>query len=73
MALDVLGLGSLFPSHNVENNLFALVQRLETSPRNRRMMHKDIRAALLHDEAEPVPVIKPFYFATGHSMPLPSV
>ena len=33
LALDVLGLGSLFACHNVEDDLLALVQRLETSPR----------------------------------------
>ena len=73
LALDVLGLGSLFTRHNVEDDLLALIQRLEPSPHNRRMMHEDIRPALLHDEAEPMSVIEPLYFATGHSFPLPSV
>jgi hypothetical protein len=73
LALDVLGFGSFFTGHNVENNSFAFIQRLKTSPRNRRMMHEHVRPTFLHDEAETMFVIEPFYFATGHSIPLPSV
>ena len=73
LALDVLGLGSFLTGHNVENDSFALIKRLETSPRNRRMMHEHVRPTFLNDEAEPMLVIEPFYFATGHSIPLPSV
>ena len=36
-------------------------------------MDEDIRAAFLNDEAKPMLVIEPFYFATGHSFPLPKV
>ena len=73
LALDVLGLGSFFTGHNVEDNSFAFIKRLETSPRNRRMMHEHVWPTFLHDEAEPMFVIEPFYFAAGHSIPLPSV
>lgn len=73
LALDVLGLGSLFTRHNVENDSFAFNKRLETSPRNRRMMHEHVRSTFLHDEAEPMFVIEPFYFATGHSTTLPGI
>ena len=66
LPLDVLGLGSLFTRHNVKNDILTLIQCLETSPHNRRMVHKDIRPSLLHYEAEPVLVIEPLYFATGH-------
>ena len=61
LALDVLGLGSFFTGHNVENDSFAFTQRLETSPRNRRMMHEHVRPTFLHDEAKPMLVIEPFY------------
>ena len=34
-------------------------------------MHEHIRTGILNDEPKPMPVIEPFYFATGHSIPLP--
>ena len=36
-------------------------------------MDEDIRAGVLNDEPKPMPVIEPFYLATGHSFPLPKV
>jgi len=61
LALDVLGLGSFVTGHNVENNSFAFIKRLETNPRNRRMMHEHVRPTFLNDETEPVLVIEPFH------------
>ena len=70
-ALDVLGFRTLLAGNDLEADLLALSQRLETNPDNRRVVDEDIRAAILKDKAEPMPVIEPFYFATGHSLPLP--
>ncbi len=71
--LNILGLGSFLAGYDVEDNLLAFLQRLETSPENRRVMDEHIRTTLLDDEAESMPVIEPFYFTTGHSIPLPRV
>ena len=71
VALDVLSFGSFRARHNIEHDSLTFVQRLKTSPCNRRMMHKHIRPPFLHDEAEPMLVIEPFYFATGHNNTLP--
>jgi hypothetical protein len=71
--LDVLGFGTFFAYHDVEANLFALIQRLESNPDNCRVMYEDIWTGILNDETKPMPVIEPFYSATGHSFPLPKV
>jgi hypothetical protein len=72
-AMDVLGLGALFACDYVEANLLAFVECLETHPDDCRMVDEDIWAAFLKDKAKPMPVIEPFYLATGHSLPLPKV
>jgi hypothetical protein len=69
-ALNVLGLGTFGAGHNFETDHFALIQGLKPIPDNRRVMHEDIRAGFLDDEAKPMLVIEPFYFATGHNFPL---
>ena len=71
--LDVCGFGTLFACDDVEADLLALVQRLETIPDNRRVMDEDIGAAILNDKAKPMLVIEPFYLATGHSFALPKI
>ncbi len=73
LALDVLGLEALLTGDNVEDNLFALVQGFVTSSEDGGVMYEDVLAAVLNDEAEPVLVIEPLNFATGHSFALPSV
>jgi hypothetical protein len=72
MALHVLGFGSFFTRHNVENDSLTFIQRLETSPCNRRMMYEHVWPTFLHDEAESMLIIEPLYFTTRHSIPLPS-
>ena len=72
-ALDLLGFRSLFAGNNFEIDLLALIQRLEPNADNRRVMDEDIRAPILYDKTKPMPVIEPFYLATGHSSPLPKV
>jgi hypothetical protein len=71
--LNVLSLETFGAGHDLKTDHLALIQGLKPFPDNRRVMHKDIRAGFLNDEAKPVPVIEPFYFAAGHSFPLPNV
>ena len=66
-AFDVFGLQTLFARNNVEVDVVAFVQSPEPFALDRTVMDEDVLSGFLGDEAKPVFVIKPLYFATGHN------
>lgn len=69
-SLDVLGFESFITGDDFEANFFPFIQCLEALSGNLRMMHKDILAGILGNEAKPFFVIEPFYLTTGHNFSL---
>jgi hypothetical protein len=66
-ALDFFGFRAFFASHNVEDNLVALVQRFESLPEYSGVMNKYILARFLGDETQALFVVPPFNFAFSHN------
>jgi hypothetical protein len=66
-AFDVFGLQTLFARNNIEVDVIAFVQGSEAIALDRAVMDEDVLTGFLGDEAKPVFVIKPLYFATGHN------
>src|ERR1041384_6179559 len=65
-ALHVLSFWTFFPRHNLEDDFFTFVQRLEAFPHDRRVVDKDILPAVLGNEAKPLFIVPPFDFAFSH-------
>jgi hypothetical protein len=72
-AFDVFGLQTLFARNNVEVDIVAFVQGPEPFSLDRAVMDEDVLTGFLGDEAKPVFVIKPLYFATGHNALSPEI
>jgi len=66
-AFDVFSLQTLFARNNIEVDVVAFVQGPEAFALDRAVMDEDVLTGFLGDEAKPVFVIKPLYFATGHN------
>ena len=66
-AFDVFGLQTLFARNNVEVDVVAFVQSSEAFSLDRAIVDEDVLTGFLGDEAKPVFVVKPLYFATGHN------
>jgi hypothetical protein len=66
-ALDVFSYQTFFAGDDLEGNFVAFVQGFESLTRYGRMMHEDILARTLGDEAEAFFVIEPFDFAASHN------
>jgi len=67
-ALDVLGLQAFGAFDNFKVNDFPFVQGFEALTLNRGVMHENILAGILGDEAKPFFIIEPLDFTTGHNL-----
>jgi len=65
-ALDIMGFQPFFAGDDLEGNLVAFIQGFESLTRDGRVVHEDILAGILGDEAEPFFVVEPLDFAAGH-------
>src|SRR5207244_8851917 len=67
-ALDVLGLQAFGAFDNFEVHNFPFVQGFEPLSLNGGVMHEDILAGILGDEAKPFLIVEPLDFTTGHNL-----
>jgi hypothetical protein len=72
-AFDVFGLQTLFARNNIEVDIVALVQSPKPIALDCAVMDEYVLTRFLGDEAKPVFVIKPLYFATGHNALSPEI
>jgi hypothetical protein len=59
--VDISGLQALGALDDIEGDLLALFQGLETIPLDCRKVHKNVFTILLLDETKPLAIIEPLY------------
>src|SRR3989338_6297995 len=65
---DVRGLETLGAFLDFELHFVTFGQRAEPFRRDRRVMHEDVRATILLDEAETLRVVEPLHLALRHTV-----
>ncbi len=68
LPLNVFGLGTLFTRDEIKHDFLALMQGLESIPKNVGVMHKHILPFILRDEPKAAFIVPPLYLATGHRL-----
>src|SRR6267378_3495735 len=66
-SLDILGFRPLVTADDIKTHFFPFVQGLEARAENGSVMHKHILTRVLSNETEPLFIVEPFNFTTGHS------
>jgi hypothetical protein len=64
--LNILRLGAFIAADDIEADFLAFVEGLEAGTENGSVMDENILSRVLGDEPEPLFIIEPFDFATGH-------